>query len=66
MNKLKILEDHCIGTAESELSFLVDAFIDSGNYTDVLSTPTGAPILLIGKKEAEKRQFFSTCLYVLT
>jgi hypothetical protein len=49
-----MLHDHCIGTAESELAFLVDAFVFAKTYQDVLYSPFHSPIFLIGRKGTGK------------
>lgn len=54
MNKLKTLENYCIGTAEAELSFLEKTFVDDDKYHDILLTPTGSPTIMIGKKGSGK------------
>ena len=51
---LEFLKNHCIGTAESEKSFIDHVFYDSGKYTDIAKRPTGSPIILIGKKGTGK------------
>jgi hypothetical protein len=51
---LRLLHNYCIGTAESELDFLVNAFVFAKTYQDVLYAPFHSPILLIGRKGTGK------------
>lgn len=51
---LRSLHDHCLGTAESELDFLVKAFVFAEAYQDVLYAPFHSPLILIGRKGTGK------------
>lgn len=51
---LKTLEEHCVGTAESEGAFLEDAFVTSQVYQDSLCSPLGAAVVLVGRKGSGK------------
>jgi len=51
---LTTLSHHCVGSAESEIAFLEHAFLNTGEYTHVIASPTGTPIILVGKKGTGK------------
>jgi len=51
---LRSLHDHCLGTTESELDFLVKAFVFAEAYQDVLYAPFHSPLILIGRKGTGK------------
>lgn len=54
MSRLIELGNHCIGSAESEYSFLQDAYVLENTYSDVLASPFGSPCILVGKKGTGK------------
>jgi hypothetical protein len=54
MSTLKQLENHCIGTAESEDAYIESIFLDSKSYNDAIATIPGSPRLIIGKKGTGK------------
>jgi Cdc6-like AAA superfamily ATPase len=54
---LRNVEDFCIGRAEAEQNFLVNAFVLAKNYEDALCAPLHSPIILIGRKGTGKTAF---------
>jgi hypothetical protein len=60
MENLKVLSSHCIGTAESEKSFLSDAFVDTGKCSEIMTRSMIVPVLLVGKKGSGKSAIFHT------
>jgi hypothetical protein len=54
MDNLRLLESHCLGTAESEQSFLNSVFVEFKVFEECLLSGTFAPIILLGRKGTGK------------
>jgi ABC-type antimicrobial peptide transport system, ATPase component len=65
MGNLEVVRNYCVGTAESEASFMNDVYFDTGKYQEILQVPTGSPILLIGKKGTGKSILINMLKYKL-
>ncbi len=58
MENLKLLSDHCIGTAELEKKFLNEAFVNDEKAEGIIQKSINAPVLLVGKKGSGKSAIF--------
>lgn len=51
---LRAIENFCVGRAESEESFLINAFVLAGAYHEALNAPFHSPVFLLGRKGTGK------------
>lgn len=51
---LRTIEEYCVGRAETEEGFLVDAFILAKDFEEALQAPFHSPVLLLGRKGTGK------------